>query len=150
MGEAKVDFSHRFGIDPKLDLSAGLRYSLRAIDAPDSANLPDALHALSLDLGAVYHADDRLTLGIRVSPGLGSDFRGFSGGDIRVPVALHAGFQASRTLSLAGGIAYTGLNHSYPVMLILGLVYIPSEQWIFALGFPRTGVMYKPDRKTDL
>lgn len=150
MGEAKVGFSRRFVIDPKIDLSAGLKYSLREIDAPDSANLPDALHTLSLDLGAVYHADERLTLGVRVSPGVGSDFKGFSAGDVRVPVAFHANFQASRTLSLLGGIAYTGMNHSYPVMPILGLVYIPSEQWIFALGFPRTGVVYKPDGKTDL
>ncbi|GFE61974.1 DUF6268 family outer membrane beta-barrel protein [Geobacter sp. AOG2] len=150
MGEAKVGFSRRFVIDPKIDLSAGLKYSLREIDAPDSARLPESLHTLSLDLGAVYHVDKRLTLGVRVSPGVGSDFKGFSAGDVRVPVAVHANFQASRSLSLIGGVAYTGMNHSYPVMPVLGLLYIPSEQWVFALGFPRTGVVYKPDRKTDL
>lgn len=150
MGEAKVGFSHRFVINRTVDLSAGMGYSLRTIDAPDSARLPDYLHTLALELGGVYHVDESLTLGIRVSPGISSDFKAFSAGDLRVPVALHANFQATRALSLLGGIAYTGLNHSYPVMPVLGLVYIPSEQWIFALGFPRTGVIYKPDRKTDL
>jgi len=150
MGEAKVGFTRRFVIDPKIDLSAGLSYALREIDAPDSAHLPDALHNLSLNLGAVYHVDDRLTLGLRVSPGVGSDFKALSAGDIRVPVAFHANFQAFPTLSLIGGIAYTGMNHSYPVLPVLGLVYTPSEQWVFALGFPRTGAIYKPDRKIDL
>jgi hypothetical protein len=150
MGETMVGFSHRFVIDPKVELSAGMSYSLRTIDAPDSARLPDELHNLSLNLGAVYHVNDRLTLGIRVSPGAGSDFKAFSGGDIRVPVAFHANFQTSRTLSLMGGIAYTGMNHSYPVLPVLGLIYAPSEQWMFAVGFPRTGAIYKPDRKTEL
>ena len=150
MGEAKAGFSHRFVIDPKLDLTAGMNYSLRTIDAPASANLPESLHTVALDLGAVYHVNDSLTLGVKVSPGVGSDLKGFSAGDFRVPVALHANFQASRTLSLIGGIAYTGLNHSFPVLPVLGLVYTPSEHWLFALGFPRTGAMYKPDKDTDV
>jgi hypothetical protein len=150
MGEVKAGFSRRFVIDPKLDLSAGMSFSFRKIDAPDTANLPEALYRLSLDLGGAYHVNERLTLGLKVSPGVGSDLKSLDADDIRVPVAVHAGFQATKTLSLLGGIAYTGLNHSYPVMLVLGARYVPSEHWAFALGFPRTGVMYRPNRDIDL
>jgi hypothetical protein len=150
MGEVKAGFSRRFVINPKLDLSAGVSYSFLKIDAPDTAGLPDALHKLSLNLGGACHVNKRLTLGLRVSPGVASDFKSFSAEDIRVPVAVYADFQATRTLSLLGGIAYTGLNHSYPVMLVLGVQYVPSEHWAFALGFPRTGAMYRPNRDIDL
>jgi hypothetical protein len=150
MGEVKAGISRRFVISRALDLSTGMSYSFRKIDAPDSAGLPDALHKLSFDLGGAYHVNESLTLGLRVSPGVAGDLKSLSAEDIRVPVALFAGFQATRTLSLLGGIAYTGLNHSFPVMLVLGGRYAPSEQWAFALGFPRTGVMYRPDKDIDL
>jgi len=29
-------------------------------------------------------------------------------------------------------------------------MYLPSEKWAFALGFPRTGVVFKPNRVTNL
>lgn len=150
MGEVKAGFSRRFVVTPQLDLSAGMNYSLREIDAPDSARLPDELHLITLNLGAEYHVNKALTLGIRVSPGVGSDFKGFTGSDFRVPVAAHAGFQVSRSLFLLGGLAYTGMNRSYPVLPVLGLVYTPTEQWTFALGFPRTGAIYRPDKNTEL
>ncbi|KAB0664053.1 hypothetical protein F6V25_14700 [Oryzomonas japonica] len=150
MGEVKAGFSRRFVVTPQLDLSAGMNYSLREIDAPDSARLPDALHLISLNLGAEYHVNKALTLGLRISPSVASDFTGFTGSDIRVPVAAHAGFQVSRSLFLLGGLAYTGMNRSYPVLPVLGLVYTPTEQWTFALGFPRTGAIYRPDKDTEL
>ncbi|KAA0894313.1 hypothetical protein [Oryzomonas rubra] len=150
MGEVKADVTRRFVATPQLGLSAGVNYSLREIDAPDSARLPDALHVLALNLGAEYHVNEALTLGLRISPSVASDFKAFTGSDIRVPVAAHAGFQVSRSLFLLGGIAYTGMNRSYPVLPVLGLVYTPVEQWTFALGFPRTGVIYRPDKGTEL
>ncbi|QEM67496.1 hypothetical protein FO488_04605 [Geobacter sp. FeAm09] len=150
MGEVKADVVRRFAVAPNLNLSAGVGYSLREIDAPAVAGLPDALHTLSLNLGAEYRINEALTLGFRVSPAVGSDFKAFTGGDIRVPVATHAGLQVSPSLFLLGGLAYTGMNHSYPVLPVLGLVYTPAPQWTFALGFPRTGVVYRPDKETEL
>ena len=134
MGEVKVGFDGRFSISPQFELSTGLHYSLREIDAPEAARLPESLHALSVNLGGEYRASDSLTLGIMVSPGLSSDFKSFATNDVRVPVSLHAKYQMSKALSLLGGIAYTGQNHSFPVLPVIGVLYLPSEKWAFALG----------------
>jgi hypothetical protein len=150
MGEVKLGFTRRFNISPRLELSTGLRYSLREIDAPEAAHLPESLHALSVNVGGEYRTSDRLTLGFRVSPGLSSDFKSFATNDVRVPVSFHARYQMSNPLSLLGGIAYTGQNHSFPVLPMIGVLYLPSEKWAFALGFPRTGVVYKPNEETEL
>lgn len=152
MGEVKVGFARRFSISPQFELSTGLHYSLREIDAPDAARLPESLHALSVNMGGEYRASDSLTLGISVSPGLSSDFKSFATNDVRVPVSLHAKYQMSKALSLLGGIAYTGekQNHSSPVLPVIGVLYLPSEKWEFALGFPRTGVVFKPNKETEL
>jgi hypothetical protein len=149
MGEVKAGITRRYTINPKLELSTGLNYSLREIDAPESAHLPGSLQTLSVNVGGEYHTSDRLTLGFRVSPGLSGDFTAFDSNDVRVPVALNATYRASRALTLMGGIAYTGENHSFPVLPVIGVLYTPTKEWAFALGFPRTGVMYRPDKKTE-
>jgi hypothetical protein len=150
MGEVKTDFSKRFSMNPKLELSAGFKYSLREIDAPASARLPDSLQTLALQFGAEFRKSDQLTLGINLAPKVSSDFEGFAARDIRVPVAVHARYQMSQRLSLLGGIAYTGEEHTFPVLPVLGVLYAPSEKWGFALGFPRTAIMYKPYKETEL
>jgi hypothetical protein len=150
MGEVKAGFTRRFSVNPRLELSAGVHYSLKEIDAPDTARLPGSLQGLSVNLGGEYRTGDRLTLGLRVSPGISSDFKSFAAGDVRVPVALHARYRVSGALTLMGGIAYTGQDHSTPVMPVIGVLYLPSEKWTLALGFPRTGVMFRPNEKTEL
>jgi len=150
MVEVKAGFTKRFRVHPHVELSTGMHYSLREIDAPGAVRLPESLQTLSVNLGGEYHSSDSLTLSLRVSPEVGSDFKSFDTNDIRVPVALHAMYQISPKVSLLGGIAYTGQNHSFPVLPVFGIRYLPTEQWTLALGFPRTGVIYKPNRKTDI
>ncbi|UFS70934.1 hypothetical protein LPW11_01820 [Geomonas sp. RF6] len=143
MTEVRAGIGRRFPLNSRLELSGGVRYSTQLIDAPASAHLPDALHALSIYLGGEYRTSDSLTLGIRISPGLSSDFNGIGTDDVRVPVSFNARYQRSRTLTLLGGIIFTGGAHAYPVLPILGVLYMPSDRLVFAAGFPRTGVMYR-------
>lgn len=149
MFELKAGFIRRFRINPQVALSTGVNYAFREIDAPEATRLPESLQALSVNLGGEYRSSDSLTLGFRVSPGISSDFQSFASSDIRVPVALHAMYQISKKLSLLGGVAYTGQNHSIPVIPVIGIRYLPAEQWTLALGFPRTGIIYKVNSTTD-
>lgn len=149
MGEVKTGFTKRFSITPQLELSTGLHYSLREIDAPETARLPESLQTLSLNLAGEYHATDSLTLGLRVSPGLSSDFKMLTSDDARVPVVLLGTYQASKTLFLRGGVAYTGQKHAFPFLPVMGALYLPTEKWALGLGFPRTGVIYKPKTDTE-
>jgi hypothetical protein len=150
MGEMKAGFTRRYSVSPRFDLSTGGHYLLREIDAPETVRLPESLQTVAVDLGGEYRTSDSLTLGFRVSPGFRSDFKSFTMNDVRVPVALHARYQMSKSLSLLGGIAYTGQKYSFPILPVIGVLYLPSEKWAFALGFPRTGVAYKPNKETQL
>ncbi|MBI2840477.1 MAG: hypothetical protein HYX75_19330 [Acidobacteria bacterium] len=150
MGNVKAGFARGFNISPRFELSAGLHYSLFEIDASESARLPKSLHAFSVSLDGEYRTSERLILGISVSPRVSSDFKSFAASDVRVPMAFHANWQVSHSLSLLGGIAYSGQNRPSRVLPVIGVLYLPSERWAFALGFPRTGVIVKPNRKTEL
>jgi hypothetical protein len=150
MRELAADLTKRFSVNPKLELSTGLKYARRDIDAPATALLPDALQALAVEFGAEYRKSDVLTLGFRLSPSVKSDFKAFEARDLRVPAEVHAKYQMNKKLTLLGGIAYTGEQHSFPVLPMLGVLYTPSERWGLALGFPRTKIMYMPYKGTEL
>jgi hypothetical protein len=150
MSEVKFGLTRRLSIKPNFNLSTGLQYSLRDIDAPEALRLPDSLHTVALHLGGEYHASDRLTLGIRVTPGLSSDFRSITTDDLRVPVALQAKYRVSQALTLTGGLAYTGQSHSIPILPVIGVLYLPTDKVTLAFGFPRTAIVYKKSRETEL
>ncbi len=150
MTELKAAFTRRFLPNPLVGISAGIQYSLKEFEAPQTARLPESLQRLSIIMGGEYHSSDDLTYGFRLSPGISSDNIHFDASDIRVPVALHATYKMSRKLSLTGGVAYTGHKHSAPLLPLIGIRYLPTEQWFLALGLPRTAVVYKPNRETDI
>ncbi len=87
MVEVKAGFTKRFRLNPQIELSTGVHYSLREIDAPETARMPESLQTLSVNMGGEFHASDSLTLGFRVSPVISSDFKSFDTNDIRLPVA---------------------------------------------------------------
>lgn len=150
MREVKFGLTRRFDGKRRLEFSTGINYTLRDIEAPASARLPDALHTLALQLGAEYRYSDKLTLAARISPGLSSDFEGTGGDDFRVPVSLQARYRVSSTLTTVTGLAYTGQSHSIPVLPVLGVSYLPSDRWSLTFGFPRTAAVYKFPHGTEL
>jgi hypothetical protein len=149
MQEVDAGFSKKFSLNPRVELSTGLHYSLKNIDAPEDARLPTSLHRVSVNLGGSYRLNDDLTLGLMASPGLNGDFKVITSRDIRIPIGLHARYRVSQQLTLTGGVMYTIGNHELPVLPMIGAMYQPSEKWTFTLGFPRTGVMLKPNKATE-
>lgn len=149
MVEMKTGFDRKIKLTPSINLTTGLRYSLLEINAPDSAGLPSSLHSLSLDIAGEYRATDVLTFGVRVSPGFNSDFKSVTPDNIRVPVVLYTHYLVSGRLFLLGGVVYTGLEHSIPVLPAIGVMYYPSQKWSLTLGLPRTGIAFKPNKKTE-
>lgn len=143
MREVKLGFTRRFDGNRRLEYSTGIAYTVRDLEAPASARLPDALHSVALQVGAEYRYSDRLTLGLRLSPGLSSDFEGIGSDDFRLPVSFQGKYRISSTLTTVTGLAYTGQSHSIPVLPVVGLTYLPSERWTFTFGFPRTAAVYK-------
>lgn len=149
MQVVETGLARQFNIGPRIELSTGLGYSLLHLDAPASARLPESLHALSVSIGCEYRLTDNLALTFKVSPGLSSDLKVIDTDDIRVKIALFARYQIFARLSLFGGVAYTAGDNEFPLHPIAGALYQASEKWIFAVGVPRTAVVFKPDKETE-
>lgn len=149
MREASVGLGRRFMVSSNLDLSAGMRYSTKNIDAPEALRLPESLHSVSVSFGGEYRIRDDLMLGLMVSPGLSSDFKEIDSEDLRMHAGVHALYRLSRRFSVVGGVAYKG-GSEWPVIPIVGLQYQPSEQWAFSLGVPRTAIVFKPQKGMEI
>lgn len=141
--ELKTEVTRHYRIASRFQLSSGLRYALTRLDAPAELSLPDSLHSLSLALGAHFATDRQWLFGLHLSPGASGDFRGGALREVRVPVAAFARYQAGPALAVTAGVAYTGQEHLLPVVPLLGVLYLPSERWSLALGFPQTGIRYR-------
>jgi hypothetical protein len=149
MRDVDAGFNRKFSVNSRLELFSGLHYSIKDIEAPEDARLPSSLHCLALNIGGSYRMNDNLSLGLMALPGLNSDFKVITWSDMRVPVALNVHYLFSPKLTLTGGLMYAIGNHELPLMPVIGAIYRPSENWIFALGFPRTGVMFKPNKTAE-
>jgi hypothetical protein len=149
MRDVDAGFNRKFRVNSHFELFSGLHYSIKDIDAPEDARLPASLHCLALNIGGSYRMNDNLSLSLMALPGLNSDFKVITWSDIRVPVALNVHYLFSPKLSLTGGLMYAIGNRELPLMPVIGAIYHPSENWTFALGFPRTGVMFKPNKTTE-
>jgi hypothetical protein len=149
MEEIEAGFGRGFSVNSRLQISTGLDYSLLNIHAPDSARLPETLHAMSVSVGGRYRATEEFSLALKVSPGLSSDFKDIDKDDFRMKVRLLARYQIFSRLTLIGGVACTAGVNDFRVHPIAGALYQPSERWSFALGFPRTAVVFSPSKKTQ-
>jgi len=144
--DTKVGLSRAYPVADGWSLTTGAAYSLKSIDAPASARLPDKLHTLSIRIGANYKYSKDMTLGLMAAPGLHGDFKGsLSGGDIRVPLAFIMRYKYSQQLMFIGGLGYNTAYLKTRVLPIFGVVYKPDERWTISLGAPRTAVSYRLD-----
>lgn len=149
MLETQAGFAGKWILSPRLELATGLDYSLRHVDAPTAARLPESLHALSLSIGGEYRVTDYLAFNLKVSPGLSSDLKAVGMDDLRVKIALVSSYRVFQRLTLIGGIAYTEGNRELPIRPIIGASYQPSERWRLTAGFPRTAVIFAPYKGTE-
>jgi len=149
MWEVDAGFTGKSNVNPGFELSWGLSYSLKDIHAPQAAQLPSSLHRLAVNMGGLYKVSEALSVGFTASPGLSSDFNAVGSSDIRAPVGLYVRRQMSPKLTLTGGVIYAIGNEELQVLPIVGATYKPSEAWTFSLGFPRTGIVWKSDKRAE-
>ncbi|HET6418927.1 MAG TPA: DUF6268 family outer membrane beta-barrel protein [Geobacteraceae bacterium] len=149
MSETEIRFGRKFAISSTLSLSTGLAYSLRDIDAPGTARLPDKLNTASVEIGGNFRISKNLFLDVMVSPGLNGDFKKIDRDDVRTQVGFMGRYNTSEKLTLLAGLVYQEGYKSYPVVPVLGFVYRPDEHWTIGLAAPRPGVTYSPDKKSS-
>lgn len=146
MGETGVKLARLHVISPDLTLSSYLAYSLRSIDAPAGARLPDSLHTVAMGVGGDYRINNDLYLNFLVAPSLNSDFGEIGMNDVRAQAGLLGRYNVTKRLTLMAGLIYLQGFRSIPVLPIVGAIYRPDEEWTIRLAAPRPGVTYSPDK----
>jgi len=147
------EFESRFGrsclISPKLSIATDFAYSLKSIDAPASARLPESLHTLSVGLTGNYQVKENLGLTLLVRPSLNGDFKSIGTEDIRTQIGMLGMYHSSQKLTFLAGLIYLQGNEAIPVLPVVGVIYRPNEQWTFSTVAPRPSIKFSPNRTSS-
>jgi Domain of unknown function (DUF6268) len=152
-GEVSVhrfDFSlsSRARLSESTSFAYGLAYATNRLDA-SAAILPDELSELSLNLGLIHRHSESLTLAAYARPGFYGDFDDLNGDAFNAPLLLTAGWSPSRELTWLFGLNVNAFSDN-PVLPILGVRWQFATDWLFNVGFPRSGLTYKASEKLNL
>lgn len=149
MQEVEAKFGRSYQLSPAFNLSTDFAYSLRILDAPDSARLPEELHTVSVKWSGNYQVNKDTGLTFLVAPSLNGDFKVIGTDDIRMQIGLMGRYNMSAKLTLLAGLIYRQGFESLPVLPIIGAMYRPDEHWTLSLAAPRPGVTYSPDKTSS-
>jgi hypothetical protein len=149
MQEVAAVFGRSYTLSPKFTFSTDIAYSLRKLDAPDSARLPDELHTLSVNFCGNYQLNKKTVITFLVTPGLNGDFKDIGADDLQTELGITGSYNMTTKLTLLAGLVYQQGYESFPVLPIIGAIYRPNEQWTLGLGAPRSGVTYSPNRTSS-
>lgn len=150
MSVTKMGFSRRMFLSPRIMLTTGFRCSTTDIDAPATEKLPSSLYSLATNLSGEYLQSQALAFGMNISPVLSSDLKQIKSSEIRLPVILYTRYQPKPNLMVMGGVVYSGQEYSSLVLPAAGIMYSPSIRWTLALGMPKTGIIYRCSRLTEI
>jgi hypothetical protein len=138
-------------LSPTVFETIGLTYADYSFGRDAGTPLPNNLHGLSADLGAVDRLDDDWTLIARVSPGLYNAGSGFSSKGFGVGVFAIAEYRFNANLRGGLGLGYNSLGHGISKVLpVASLDWRPAERWDVSVGFPRTGITYQVNPRWNI
>jgi hypothetical protein len=123
---------------------AGLDYRGYFFDAPARSPIPDALHAVSVELGSRWKVHPKWELEFRLNPGLYSDLEDLDDDDFNVPVMALATYSLRPNLQLLGG-ASVNVWRDVPVIPGLGLRWSFADPWTLLLAYPVPRLQYDFD-----
>ncbi|ACM20394.1 hypothetical protein Geob_2038 [Geotalea daltonii FRC-32] len=149
MEEVEATFGRSYFLTPDLTVSTEAAYSLRNLDGPAGALLPEELHTFSVKLEADYHWKPDITLTFLVAPGLNGDFREIGTDDIRTQMGVLGRYNLSEKLILLAGLIYQQGYEKLPLLPVAGLIYRPNDQWMLSLAAPRPGITFSPNRTSS-
>ncbi|MBA4136507.1 MAG: hypothetical protein C0518_04235 [Opitutus sp.] len=112
--------------------------------------LPEDLSEFSLNLGVQRRFDARWSGAAYLRPGFYGDFEeGLSSDSFNAPLLVMAMFAQSRELVWSFGLNVNGFSDN-PVLPIAGVRWQFAPQWLFSVGFPRTGFAYELNDRLTL
>lgn len=112
--------------------------------------LPEDLTELSLNLGVQHRFDPRWSAAVYLRPGFFGDLEeGLNRDSFNVPLLVMATFAHSRDLAWSFGVNANGFSDN-PVIPIVGVRWQFAPQWLFSVGFPRTGLAFEVNDRLTL
>ncbi|VTS06893.1 DUF6268 family outer membrane beta-barrel protein [Tuwongella immobilis] len=111
--------------------------------------MPSQLYGLTLNLNAMYRINDHSRVIATVTPGLYTDFENITSKALRFPAGVIYSYDWSETLTLSGGLIYTGQTET-PFVPALGATWRPTPEWDLELVFPRPRAVYHFSDELDL
>jgi hypothetical protein len=111
--------------------------------------VPSEVYDVSMEITTGLPLNDNWSLSAAISPGIFSDFSGAGGDEFRLPARLFAFYKWSETLTLGGGYLFLDRPDITGLPLI-GLSYIPSDDFRAELWFPRPKVSKRYYQRGDV
>ena len=150
VSDMRLRLTRSFRLDAATTLSIGGGYGIKHIDASSAANLPQDLHALTLETGLNYRINPHAFVSARIFPGFYSDVKEFGVKEIRMLLVVLGNYRFNNAINLVGGFLYRFGYHASPFLPVIGLSYQPVPEWRFDLVMPRPGVTYAPSQQLKL
>ncbi len=106
-----------------------------ALEAAAIFDVPDSLYDTGVKMFWKRPINDRLGSMVLVTPSIRSDFETNEGAFRLFGMALLTWQWIPKTLSVSGGVVYTG-REDFPVLPAMGLLWTPSPEWRVDVQFP--------------
>jgi len=141
-------YGHRFLLNGHLYLHVGLDYN-RFDFSRTGAPVPNHLQSVAGVIGIDYMHNSDVGAFIQVKPGIYTQDN-FDSAAFDAPITLGRIFvlQTDRLYLFAGANA-AFLRGRYPVIPLVGLIWMPNDQWKVLGILPEPRVIYSPNDKFD-
>jgi hypothetical protein len=141
-------YAHRFLLGGHIYLHLGIDYN-RFDFGSTGAPVPGHLQSVAGVIGIDYMHNNDVGAFIEVKPGFYTE-NNFDSASFDAPITLGRIFVLQPDkLYLFAGVNAAFLRGQYPVIPLVGLIYLPDDKWKFMAILPEPRVIYSPCNKLD-
>jgi hypothetical protein len=143
-----ISYAHRIHLDGHLYLQLGVAYNRFDFSAT-SAPVPTHLHSIAAVIGVDYMHNNDVGAFISVHPGFYT-VDDFDSASFDAPITIGRIFVLQNDhLYLFTGVNAAFLRGRFPVIPLVGLIWMPDDKWKVLGILPEPRVMYSPNDKMD-
>ena len=140
--QSHLSYQRRFGSVTNLEWLTGLDWQRYGFSVPSGSPIPNTLQSIALTLGVNWPLGDKWNFRLQVAPGVYSDFRDFSGGDLNAPVTAALSYTINPDLQIIGQFN-ADARREFPVIAFVGARWHFAERWTMLALFPRPRLEYQ-------
>src|SRR4051812_37582530 len=141
-------YAHRFPLSGHLYLHLGIDYE-RFDFSRTAGPVPTQLQSVAAVIGIDYMHNDDVGAFLQVKPGLYTE-ESFDRASFDAPITLGRIFVLQTDhLYLFTGVNAAFLRGRFPVIPLVGVIWMPDDKWKFLGILPEPRVIYSPNDKID-